>query len=180
MQTKQQGKGSYKLNDATVNLLAGGIGGTAGVFLTLPFDVVQTRFQSSIIKKSKPTTPFAFLNTALVKNGGSTTIGINKFKPSQPLLNAAVTNGSGATTSIEVSSSRFGLQVFSYLRQIVRTEGFPGLYKGLVPNLVGIAPSRALYFAIYNKTKHYLSNNTHLSQKHSSWTHFLSALSEGK
>lgn len=108
-----------------VNFIAGGIGGTAGVFITCPLDVVQTRLQSSI----------ASLNSN--------------------------------------NSNRFGLNVFCYLKQIAQTEGIGALYKGLVPNLVGIAPSRAMYFSVYTTTKGYLSN-THLSN--SSWTHMISAL----
>jgi len=70
-------------------------------------------------------------------------------------------------------SNRFGFLVYSYMKHIVKTEGFFGLYKGLVPNLMGIAPSRAAYFAIYSKTKGFLTS-THLAN--SSWTHMLSAL----
>jgi len=137
-----------KRNAFLVNFIAGGVGGTAGVFVTCPLDVVQTRFQSSVVKKLKPSSP-QLLNTAVVGNGGGAAI-------------------------IDISSRPFGLQVYSYVRHIVRTEGFAALYKGLVPNLAGIFPSRAIYFTIYTKTKHFLCST---SLSHSSWTHMLSALS---
>ncbi|XP_065667809.1 solute carrier family 25 member 36 [Hydra vulgaris] len=119
-----------------VNFIAGGVGGTAGVFVTCPLDVIQTRLQSSIILK-----PSSIANGVSVK---------------QPL------------------AGRYGSKVFLYMLHIVKTEGFFALYRGIVPNLIGIAPSRATYFAVYTKTKSVL-NNTQLSN--SSWTHMFSALS---
>ena len=129
-----------------VNFVAGGIAGTTGVIITSPLDVVQTRLQSSFVKLSATTVPTA--NVATAGGGG-------------------VVAGNGM-------SNRFGLLVYSYMKHVVKTEGFFGLYKGLVPNLMGIAPSRAIYFAVYSKTKSYLTT-THLAN--SSWTHMLSALS---
>jgi len=132
-------------NSFGVNLIAGAVGGTAGVFVTCPLDVVQTRFQSSIIKDFKYTRP-QLHNALIVGNSGS------------PFL---------------ISGSRPFLNVFSYIQQIVRVEGFSALYKGLVPALFGTVPSRAIYFSIYSRTKHFLSN-TRLSN--SSYTHMFSAL----
>ncbi|XP_051948066.1 solute carrier family 25 member 33-like [Xyrauchen texanus] len=42
------------------------------------------------------------------------------------------------------------LQVF---RSILEKEGPRSLFRGLGPNLVGVAPSRAIYFAAYSKSK---------------------------
>ncbi|VDO27284.1 unnamed protein product, partial [Heligmosomoides polygyrus] len=36
---------------------------------------------------------------------------------------------------------------------IVKNEGIGGLYKGLLPNLVGVAPSKAVYFYSYSTSK---------------------------
>lgn len=36
---------------------------------------------------------------------------------------------------------------------VIRTEGFPALYKGLSPTLVGIAPYAAINFASYDLMK---------------------------
>lgn len=41
-------------------------------------------------------------------------------------------------------------------RYIVETEGARALFKGLGPNLVGVAPSRAVYFATYSNSKSFL------------------------
>lgn len=42
---------------------------------------------------------------------------------------------------------------FFCCRHIVQTEGARGLFKGLGPNIVGVAPSRAIYFCAYSQTK---------------------------
>ncbi|GBP28407.1 Mitochondrial carrier protein Rim2 [Eumeta japonica] len=46
------------------------------------------------------------------------------------------------------------------IRHIVQTEGPRALFKGLGPNLVGVAPSRAIYFCTYSQAKAIL--NQHL------------------
>lgn len=126
------------------NFIAGGIAGTTGAIATCPLDVVQTRLQSSVVDLKRTTQ-----------------------------LNSMQGNTATLTTTTTARKQQFGRQVFFYVHQIVKTEGVTALYKGLVPNLLGIAPSRAIYFAIYSKSKHLLSE-TRLS--HSSWTHMLSAL----
>ncbi|KZP17967.1 mitochondrial carrier [Athelia psychrophila] len=45
---------------------------------------------------------------------------------------------------------------FDALRVIVRTEGIPGLYRGLWPNLLKVAPSIATSFFTYELVKDYL------------------------
>lgn len=46
-------------------------------------------------------------------------------------------------------------------RHIVQTEGPKALFKGLGPNIVGVAPSRAIYFCTYSQAKAIL--NQHIS-----------------
>ncbi|KAF0852416.1 mitochondrial solute carrier family 25 member 33/36 [Andalucia godoyi] len=59
------------------------------------------------------------------------------------------------------------------VRLIAKTEGVPGLFRGLTPNLVGIVPSRSIYFATYSSTKGFLLQHY---QKKENWiTHALSA-----
>lgn len=43
--------------------------------------------------------------------------------------------------------------VYQCIRYIVQNEGIRALFKGLGPNLVGVAPSRAIYFCAYSKSK---------------------------
>lgn len=49
--------------------------------------------------------------------------------------------------------------IYHYIlyRYIVNTEGSRALFKGLGPNIVGVAPSRAIYFCAYSQTKTSLS-----------------------
>ncbi|XP_026872095.1 solute carrier family 25 member 33 [Electrophorus electricus] len=44
------------------------------------------------------------------------------------------------------------------LRSILEKEGPSSLFRGLGPNLVGVAPSRAIYFASYSKSKETFNN----------------------
>ena len=48
------------------------------------------------------------------------------------------------------------------LLHIVRTEGAVGLYRGLVPTILGVGPSRALYFGFYSYAKQ-------VGGEHSGW-----------
>lgn len=50
-------------------------------------------------------------------------------------------------------SSRHTPGIYQCLRYIIKHEGARGLFKGLGPNLVGVAPSRAIYFCAYSKSK---------------------------
>ncbi|XP_068602466.1 solute carrier family 25 member 33 isoform X1 [Brachionichthys hirsutus] len=43
------------------------------------------------------------------------------------------------------------------LQSILEKEGLRSLFRGLGPNLVGVAPSRAIYFASYSKSKELLN-----------------------
>jgi len=44
-----------------------------------------------------------------------------------------------------------------FFRHIVKTEGPKALFKGLVPNIVGVAPSRAIYFGAYAQSKKFFN-----------------------
>lgn len=49
--------------------------------------------------------------------------------------------------------------MFFLYRHIVQTEGPKALFKGLGPNIVGVAPSRAIYFCTYSQAKAILNQN---------------------
>lgn len=68
--------------------------------------------------------------------------------------------------------------ILSCLRHIVQTEGIGALFKGLGPTLVGVAPSRAMYFAVYAKAKHVL-NRSGVVLPDSKFVHIGSACSAG-
>lgn len=57
-----------------------------------------------------------------------------------------------------MASSAQSVSIMQCLRLIVQTEGSRALFKGLGPNIVGVAPSRAIYFCAYSQTKAFLNN----------------------
>lgn len=46
--------------------------------------------------------------------------------------------------------------IFDALRVIVQQEGLPGLYKGLVPNLLKVAPSMAASWLSFEMTRDFM------------------------
>lgn len=67
---------------------------------------------------------------------------------------------------------------FSIIRGIYRVEGFPSLFKGLGPNLVGVIPARSINFFTYGLCKDVYSrnfNNGHESTR----IHLASAVTAG-
>jgi solute carrier family 25 protein 33/36 len=46
-----------------------------------------------------------------------------------------------------------------YSSQLAREEGLRGFYRGLVPHLVGVIPSRSISFFTYGNTKSFLCDN---------------------
>ena len=65
------------------------------------------------------------------------------------------------------------------LLHIVRTEGVAGLYRGLVPTLLGVGPTRAIFFGGYNFLKQALEGSgpaqQQQQQQHASHLHLLAA-----
>lgn len=56
------------------------------------------------------------------------------------------------------STILYVLYFLTSTRYIVQNEGPRALFKGLGPNLVGVAPSRAIYFCTYSQTKNSLNS----------------------
>jgi len=69
--------------------------------------------------------------------------------------------------------------VWACLKHIWSNEGARGLYRGLGPNLVGVAPSRAIYFWSYSTTKKNINNNLPRVNRDTPFVHVLSAASAG-
>ncbi|CAF1275904.1 unnamed protein product [Adineta steineri] len=113
-----------------IHLFAGGLAGTFGAVLTCPLEVIKTRYQSS-------------KNTFLK--------GHNHLDLRSSMSNTVAYN---IRSSASIESKR--PSITAAFRYILRYEGIPGLFKGLVPNLVGVAPSRAIYFFAYANTKSFL------------------------
>lgn len=58
-----------------------------------------------------------------------------------------------ATATLPTSTN-----LFSWVRYILATEGPTAFFKGLLPTLAGVAPTRALYLASYDGSKSYFSS----------------------
>lgn len=69
--------------------------------------------------------------------------------------------------------------VWSCLRHIVVHEGAAGLFRGLVPNLVGVAPSRAIYFWSYQVSKKNLNQALPRANQDTPFVHMTAAASAG-
>ncbi|KJH41196.1 hypothetical protein DICVIV_12835 [Dictyocaulus viviparus] len=76
------------------------------------------------------------------------------------------------------TAPRKRLNTIHYFSYIIRNEGFGALYKGLIPNLVGVAPSKAVYFYSYSTSKRIL-NDSKLFVPNSAIVHMVSAGSAG-
>ena len=63
-------------------------------------------------------------------------------------------------------------------KSIVRNEGWRALFKGIGPNLIGIAPSRAIYFSTYSSVKSLL-NESFIETPEHPLIHMTSAASAG-
>ncbi|XP_025833544.1 mitochondrial carrier protein Rim2 isoform X2 [Agrilus planipennis] len=130
--------------DGFIHLFAGGVAGTVGAIVTCPLEVVKTRLQSSrhgfdmhqlpLIAQDplQQSTTCRTLNTDNQRRYGPTRPGPSSPPPTMSLVQC--------------------------LRYIITHEGPMALFKGLGPNLVGVAPSRAIYFCTYSKAKQLWNN----------------------
>ncbi len=164
--------------DSVIHLLAGGIAGTAGAVVTCPLEVVKTRLQSSNaflpqpskrVARSREVSGIQSLSTsqsdALQRRKYSSTI-LRRIRPQVY-----------AISHCGISSAPKSMSIIECLRHIVQTEGPKALFKGLGPNLVGVAPSRAIYFCTYSQSKEAL--NKFGIPTDSPYSHILSAMSAG-
>jgi len=71
------------------------------------------------------------------------------------------------------------LGVMACLRHIVENEGVRGLFRGLGPNLVGVAPARAIYFWSYSTTKRSLNLSLPKPNRDTPFVHVVSAANAG-
>ena len=68
----------------------------------------------------------------------------------------------------------------SNFRLIFVNEGIPGLFKGLGPNLMGVFPSRAIYFWAYSTSKKNINASLPKANRDTPFVHVTSAAMAGK
>uniref|UniRef100_A0A182MV82 Mitochondrial carrier protein n=1 Tax=Anopheles culicifacies TaxID=139723 RepID=A0A182MV82_9DIPT len=176
------------------------IAGTAGAVVTCPLEVVKTRLQSS---SSSFIHAAASTRHALVTDGGKLTdhhhhvrhvSAINnsssasdrhhnasRHHQSRVCASTILTRRRPSILAIPqcgLSTSVQSISIWQCLKHIVQTEGSRALFKGLGPNIVGVAPSRAIYFCAYSKTKNTL-NTVGIIPANSPLVHILSASCAG-
>lgn len=88
-------------------------------------------------------------------------------------------SSSGFDTRVLPDKRRTASSVWQCLRQVLVQEGVPGLFRGLGPNLVGVAPSRAIYFWAYSSCKTSLNRRAILGHRDTPLVHITSAATAG-
>ncbi|XP_037293072.1 mitochondrial carrier protein Rim2 isoform X2 [Manduca sexta] len=129
--------------DTAIHLVAGGVAGTAGAVVTCPLEVVKTRLQSSKGVGVPPSQPPPSDSASNAKK-------ICSKIPKHQVQQCA--RAGHARTASRMS-------LIQCIRHIVQTEGPRALFKGLGPNIVGVAPSRAIYFCTYSQAKAILNQH---------------------
>ncbi|XP_037790460.1 solute carrier family 25 member 36-like [Penaeus monodon] len=160
--------------DTLIHLFAGGCGGTMGAVVTCPLEVVKTRLQSSTFGIMSNLPPPA------AQQRGSTTCTTlppihSRGGNTRRLCTSAIKTGTQVVhLSQQLPNPRpHTLSLFHCLKYIVEVEGPRALFRGLGPNLVGVAPSRAIYFCSYSQMKKFLNNR--FSSSDTPIVHILSA-----
>lgn len=97
-----------------------------------PLDLVKVRFQ---LANTPSTTRNQSASDSIKAKSSASSLSSNH---SQAHPNAATAS----------TKPRFGTAVYHALKDAVRQDGYAGLYRGLVPNLVGGASSWGLYFLL--------------------------------
>jgi len=84
-----------------------------------------------------------------------------------------------AVTSPQNPSGPPQLGIVSCLRHIFLNEGMAGLFKGLGPNLMGVFPSRAIYFWAYSTAKRNVNASLPKANRDTPFVHVTSAAIAG-
>ncbi|VDK63132.1 unnamed protein product [Onchocerca ochengi] len=176
--------------EAFVHFLGGALGGTAGTAITCPLEVVKTRLQSTEYayalshshsegtSKSRKRLPHS--HSLLCRSRTRTCKAVNIFPKLRlyyvPPTCAVQRNVQlFAKPGLSVQQSR---SLYTLFKQIVVNEGFSALFKGIGPNLIGVAPSKAVYFCTYSSCKRLL-NSLDLFVSDSAIIHMSSAATSG-
>ncbi|KAK8854469.1 hypothetical protein IAR55_003207 [Kwoniella newhampshirensis] len=121
--------------DPSVDHAVAGFGaGTVATLVMHPLDLVKVRFQLADNPSSS--------SSSSASPSSST---------SRPLATTAY--NAQSTLPHHLRKPRFGTGVYTALQDAVVVDGWKGLYRGLIPNLVGGAGSWGLYFLFYNMIK---------------------------
>uniref|UniRef100_A0AAF5PVR1 Mitochondrial carrier protein n=1 Tax=Wuchereria bancrofti TaxID=6293 RepID=A0AAF5PVR1_WUCBA len=175
--------------EAFVHFLGGALGGTAGTAITCPLEVVKTRLQSAEYActalshshsegASKARIQLSHPHILLSHSGIRTSVNSpQKLQLCYVPPTCAVQRNVQlfAKPGLSVQQSR---SIYTFFKQIVVNEGFSALFKGIGPNLIGVAPSKAVYFCTYSSCKRLL-NSLDIFVSNSAMIHMSSAATSG-
>lgn len=188
---------SQRERDTFIHLFAGGIAGTAGAVVTCPLEVVKTRLQSSsasFIHSIPPRIASSAtddrgkligqnehhhqLRTSINSNASDHHHNHSRQRVCPSSLLSRRRPSILAIPQCGLSTSVHSISIWQCLKHICQTEGSRALFKGLGPNIVGVAPSRAFYFCAYSKAKDTL-NAVGMIPANSPLVHIMSASCAG-
>ncbi|CAD5218888.1 unnamed protein product [Bursaphelenchus okinawaensis] len=180
--------------EALIHFIGGAIGGTFGTCITCPLEVIKTRLQSS--KHPNRTGDGVKGSARSSMPSTSSESGTTRFiRPKYPIDYGAIVRSNNGMVFTQPNfqrvnplSSTLALRFYStqgpsrsttfalirIISEIVKTEGIRALYKGLLPNLIGVAPSKAIYFYTYSTGKRVM-NESQTFVPNSAITHMISA-----
>ena len=114
--------------------------------------------QQKLTNNSKLTTRLNCYSNILLRNNHlshSTASTVNIFNFDSQLNHNHKHNFESVSKNMFNRPVRFSL--YMQFKMIIKNEGVRALFKGLVPNVVGVAPYRAIYFFSYANSKNLLS-----------------------
>lgn len=79
---------------------------------------------------------------------------------------------------VQTRSATRGFSILGGLKNIVVSEGYRGLYRGLSPTLWALLPNWAVYFTVYDRFKHAVARSYPGLQNHPG-VHMLAACGAG-
>lgn len=166
------------LPDTEINAISGATAGVISALAVCPLDVVKTKLQAQgglaslqkqytelgselhsnvmlhnsarVHHQKTPNIPSINTSSNIITN--TTHISSINTSPSSN-LSSKLPNPAPVTSSSNIFSAPKYKGVFGTLSTIVREEGIPGLYRGVIPITVGYLPTWAIYFVVYEEIR---------------------------
>jgi len=133
-------------NETLITLVSGGIGGTMGAVLTCPLEVIKTRLQASETVLSRRNAHVHGLRHTSIYY--TPEVHWNLYYTQHCPINSRL-----VVFPESVLPWNHHIRTWEHIRQIVVQEGKRALFKGLGANIIGVAPTRAIYFCTYHTAK---------------------------